>query len=176
VAAGTSDWIDTDSDQQAGGAEDARYTGQRPAYRTAGTLMADPSELRAVIGMTPRVYDQLRPWVCALPVAAASRLNINTLQPEQAPLLAMLATDTLTVEAARQMLLRRPVQGWGDKTTIWAGSAAPPEADGQTAITSNWFDLRIDVTLPGTEVQEHALIDATRLPVRLVSRQWGDEL
>jgi general secretion pathway protein K len=68
------------------------------------------------------------------------------------------------------------VQGWGDKTTIWAGSAAPPEADGQTAITSNWFDLRIDVTLPGTEVQEHALIDATRLPVRLVSRQWGDEL
>ncbi|GGB35220.1 type II secretion system protein K [Sphingomonas metalli] len=175
IAAGAADWIDTDSDQQAGGAEDARYTGQQLAYRTAGTLMADPSEMRAVIGMTPRVYEQLRPWICTLPQASPAQININTLLPEQAPLLAMLAPDTLSVEAARQLLLRRPLAGWSTPSAIWTGTAAPVEAGSQTAITTRWFALRIDVALPGAQIQEHALIDATRLPVRLVSRQWGEE-
>ncbi len=177
VAAGTSDWIDTDNEQQAGGAEDGRYTGQQQPYRTGGTLMADPSELRAVIGVTPRVYEQLRPWVCTLPVAQPAPMNVNTLEAEQAPLLAMLANDTLSVEAARQLLLRRPAAGWSGTDQLWAGTPPPSgAAAGQLATTSKWFDLTIDVTMPGTQLQEHALIDATRLPVRLVARQWGEDL
>jgi len=176
VAAGAADWIDTDGDAQAQGAEDARYAGQSPSYRTSGVLMSDPSELRAVAGMTPELYRTLRPWICTLPVAEPARINVNTLTPEQAPLLAMLAPDTLSVEGARGALLRRPAQGYGNVDRFWADALPGGSgATGQTAVTSGWFALQVDVTGAGPPLTERALIDATRLPARLVSRQWGEE-
>ena len=173
VAAGASDWIDSDDGQQADGAEDARYTGQQVGYRTGGTLMVDPSELRAVAGVTPDLYARLRPWLCTLPVALPSMINVNTLQSEQAPLLAMLAPDTVSIAAATQLIARRPPQGWGDANAIWAGSGVSG-APG-TAVKTTWFRLAIDVRMAGAELEERALIDATRLPVRLVTRQWGED-
>ena len=177
VAAGAADWIDTDADPQAGGAEDASYLGHDPAYRTAATLMADPSELRAVAGVTPELFAQLRPWLCALPVAAAAPINVNTLTPEQAPLAAMMV-DGVSVEAVRAALLKRPAQGWANPGAFWAAAGGGPigaAAGGQAGVTSQWFALRVDVTAGRAIVTERALIDATRLPARLVARQWGEE-
>ncbi len=175
VAAGASDWIDSDGDQQGNGAEDGAYTGQQVGYRTSGTLMADPSELRAIAGMTPDIYAQIRPWVCTLPIPRPSTINVNTLLPEQAPLLAMMAPDTLSVDGARQLLLRRPPQGWGNPAQLWQGVAQPADAISQTSSSSSWFALAIDVDIPGAQLEERALIDATTLPVRLVARQWGED-
>ncbi|HEX7656817.1 MAG TPA: type II secretion system minor pseudopilin GspK, partial [Sphingomonas sp.] len=90
IAAATTDWIDTDGAPLPMGAEDSAYLGKPIPYRTPNTLMTDVSELRAVAGVTPEIYAKLRPWVCALPLAKPSQINVNTLQPEQAPLLAML--------------------------------------------------------------------------------------
>lgn len=177
VSAGAADWIDTDADQQAGGAEDGAYLGQDPGYRTAGTLMTDPSELRAVAGVTPALFAQLRPWLCTLPTAKPAAINLNTLAPEQAPLVAMLAPDTVSVEAASAALLRRPAQGWANTSafTSMPGISGTGLAEGQAGVTSKWFGLRVDVTVNGLDVRETALIDATRLPARLVARQWGEE-
>lgn len=172
VAAGASDWIDTDAQQQAQGAEDGSYLGQATPYRTAGTLMSDPSELRAVAGVTPELYAQLRPWICALPVAEPAPLNLNTLLPEQAPLAAMLAPDTVSVDVARAALLKRPAQGWGDPGGFWTATGT---AGGGGAVTSRWFTLRVEVALGRSTVTEKALIDATTLPARLVARQWGED-
>ena len=179
LAAAVSDWIDSDSAPLPGGAEDSAYQGLAAPYRTANTLMADPSELRAVSGMTPAVYDKLRPWVCALPKAEPSRINVNTLTPEQAPLMAMLYPDTLSVGAARELLLRRPPQGYESSAAFFAapalsGITIAPDASAQTAVISQWFALDIRVTQGTSELEEHALIDATRLPARLASRQWGE--
>ncbi|HEX7742754.1 MAG TPA: type II secretion system minor pseudopilin GspK, partial [Sphingobium sp.] len=81
AAASLGDWIDTDSVPQPGGAEDETYAqGARP-YRTANRFMVDPSELRAVNGVSPAIYDLVRPWVCALPTADLSPINVNTLLP-----------------------------------------------------------------------------------------------
>ena len=178
VAGAAADWIDTDGDGQANGAEDSTYLGRDPSYRTAGTLMADPSELRALNGMTPDVYATLRPWVCTLPVAEPAAVNVNTLAPEQAPLLAMLLPDTLPVETARRALLARPAQGFANTTAFWTqpALASLSAADGPaaTAVKSGWFALAIDVRLGPASLEEHALIDARRLPPRLASRQWGE--
>lgn len=175
IAAAAADWIDSDSSALAAGAEDASYTG----YRTAGALMADPSELRAVAGVTPEAYAAIRPWVCTLPQAEPSVLNVNTLTPEQAPLFAMLLPDTLSVAGARSLLLKRPALGYESAAEFWALPAlsaitADPGAQAQTAVTTKWFALRIDVNLGGAAIEERALIDATELPARLVSRQWGE--
>jgi general secretion pathway protein K len=176
VAAATADWIDSDQDQQPSGAEDGAYLGLAPPYRTAGTLMADTSELRAVQGVTPDLYARLRPWVCTLPMARPNKINVNTLLPEEAPLLAMLMPDTLGVDAARQMLLRRPPQGFASTDKFWAQPGLGQAGDGPalTDVTTTWFRLDLDVTVGGTGLEQHGLIDATRLPARVATRQWGE--
>ena len=179
IAAGTADWIDSDQAQQAMGAEDAAYLNRETPYRTADTLMTDSSEIRAVAGMTPQIYATLKPWICTLPIAQAAPINVNTLLPEQAPILAMLFPDTMSIAGARQMILQRPPQGVGSTDVFFKSAALQgnANADGErgTAIVSKWFTLQIDVTIGTTVLQEHALIDATTLPARLVSRQWGED-
>ena len=179
IAASAADWIDSDQEQQASGAEDGVYLAKAVPYRTAGAPMSDPSELRAVDGMTPEIYATLRPWVCTKPKAELSRINVNTLAPEQAPLVAMLYPDTLSVGQAQALLLRRPPQGYSSVSTFLDGASANGvvldlNSENQLSITSAWFALRIDVNLGAAQLQEHALIDASRLPARLVSRQWGE--
>jgi general secretion pathway protein K len=141
--------------------------------------MADPSELRAVAGVTAAVYAKLRPWVCTLPKAEPSKINVNTLLPEQAALFAMLLPDTLSVDGARQMLLKRPPQGFASTSEFWklpalSAITAGPDAEAQTSVTTKWFALRVDVTLGDADLEDHGLIDATRLPARLATRQWAE--
>ena len=94
VAAAAADWADNDVTQLPNGAEDDAYRAAAKPYLAANRLYAHPSELRAVKGVTPAVYAKLQPWLCALPEANLSPLNVNTLLPEQAPLLAMLFRRT----------------------------------------------------------------------------------
>ena len=180
IAAAAADWIDSDDLALGTGAEDGAYQGLATPYRTAGTLMVDPSELRAVAGVTSDAYAKLRPWLCTLPEAKRAMINVNTLTPEQAPLVAMLLPDTLSVQAAAAGLLRRPPNGFSDTQDFWkifaASGITDPLAEQQTGVVSTWFDVRIDVTIAGSELQERALVDATTLPARLVSRQWGEIL
>ncbi|MBW6529536.1 type II secretion system minor pseudopilin GspK [Sphingomonas sp. RRHST34] len=176
VAAAAADWIDSDDSPLPGGAEDNDYRG----YRTAGVLMADVSELRGVRGVTPEVYRVLRPYLCTLPLAQRNVFNVNTMLPEQAPLLAMLVGESLSVEAAQGVLLRRPPNGWSTVDQMWAqlstqsGGASQVGAAQSTSVKTVWFALRVDVTLGTAELHEQGLIDARTLPVRLVTRQWGD--
>lgn len=177
IAAAAADWIDSDAAPIQGGQEDPGYAG----HRTGGTLMADPSELRAVAGVSPEAYAAIRPWVCTLPVAEPVRINVNTLAPERAPLLAMLAPETLSPGAVQAVLAGRPATGWESPAAFWnelslAGATADQFIQSQTAVSTHWFDLTIDVAIGGTTLHETALIDATALPARLVSRQWGEDL
>ncbi|WP_249341427.1 type II secretion system minor pseudopilin GspK [Sphingomonas sp. 3P27F8] len=180
IAAAAADWIDSDDTPLPGGAEDPAYLGGQPAYRTAGTLMADPSELRAVAGVSAEAYARLRPWICTIPRAERSVINANTLLPDQAPLLAMLLPEGAGMAGARAILMRRPPAGYANRDELWkaAGLAAvtpDPAARDQADVTSRWFALRVDVALRGTTLRERGLIDASALPARLVSRQWGEQ-
>ena len=180
IAAAATDWIDSDTQALSGGAEDSDYAGLETPYRTADTLMTDPSELRAVMGVTPELYTALRPWLCALPVAQPAQVNVNTLLPEQAPLLAVLLPGSPNVSAVRQALLGRPALGYDSTAKFWQSSAFGAAGDNagagsQSAVTTKWFALRMDVRVNGTDLQQNSLIDASTLPARLVSRQWGEQ-
>jgi general secretion pathway protein K len=178
VAIALADWIDTDSVAQPGGAEDEVYAQALTPYRTANHFMSDASELRAVSGVTPAIYQILRPWICALPTSDLSPINVNTLLPTQAPLFAMLIPGRLGVDQARQMLARRPAEGYGSTVAFWALPAAakltpPEEVAQQVKLLTRWFRVDIHVDLGGTDVSETALIDAQTNPARLIRRQWG---
>jgi general secretion pathway protein K len=47
------------------------YVTYRPAYLPSHQLFASPSELRLVRGITPQLYQQLEPYIIALPVPTA---------------------------------------------------------------------------------------------------------
>lgn len=179
VAAALADWVDADDMQAPEGAEDDYYRSLAVPYLAANARITDVSELRAVAGVTPELYARLRPWICALPSNSLSPINVNTLLPDQAPLFAMLMPGRLDVPRARQMLAQRPPGGYASTVEFWrlpALEALNPgqEVIGQTKLRTEWFALDIMVELGGAELEETALIDSTREPARLVSRQWGD--
>ncbi len=178
AAASLGDWIDTDGVPQPGGAEDGSYAQTARPYRAANRFMVDPSELRVVAGVTPAIYDVVRPWICALPTAELSPININTLLPSQAPLFAMLLQGQISVAQARDLLARRPAEGYGSTVQFWAPLASqginPLEEVGQQVkLTTGFFGVEVSVDVGGTEVVEQALVDARESPARLIRRSWG---
>jgi general secretion pathway protein K len=172
------DWIDSDQVSGPAGAEDAAYATRGPGYRTSGALLAEVSELRAIVGHDAASYARLRPHVCALPDNALSPVNINTLGEDDAVLLAMLSDNALDADAARRVIAARPAGGWHDlpgftlQPAIKAADLPDPVLQ-QLKLRTRYFNLRTEVDYGGAEVVLSALLDNDPYgPVRLVARRW----
>lgn len=74
------DWIDTDSNARAAGAEDIDYLQMPTPYRAANQPLQSVEELRLVRGFTREMVEKLRPWVTVLP--QPTEINVNT-APEE---------------------------------------------------------------------------------------------
>lgn len=174
IAQSTADYVDSDSIPLPDGGEDSAA-----AAIPANQMMADASELRSVRNVDGRDYQLVRRWVCALPTSDLSPLNVNTLLPEQAPLLAMLGPGVLDIGIARAQIAARPASGYGSVLEFWgtapfAGLSLPEEATRQVQVKSRFFDLEAAVEANGLAIAETALIDATTTPARIARRQWGE--
>ena len=173
------DWIDSDDIALPNGAEDSYYQGLPVPYRTAARLLVDPGELRAIRGMTPAYYTRLRPWLCALPGAELSPINVNTLRPDQARLIAMLSPETIDVPRAQSIIAQRPASGVASAADFLrpfaaGGQTLGPEPLGQLKVTSRWFRIELAVAVDSIRLEEEALVDVGVDPPRVVSRSWGD--
>ncbi|HEY0600722.1 type II secretion system minor pseudopilin GspK [Brevundimonas sp.] len=181
VADALTDWLDADGVSRPLGAEDGAYAGLATPYRTGGVMLAEVSELRAVKGVDADLYRRLRPYACALPTTRLSPLNVNTLAPEQAPLLMMLAGDALGPQAARAVIAGRPRAGWPDAAAFWAQPAlatveVPAEVRDQVTVLTRYFNLRIDVDHGGGRAVRTALLHAQPDgAVRTVIQRWTPE-
>jgi general secretion pathway protein K len=172
------DWIDSDQLPGPAGAEDATYAARGPGYRSSGTLLAEVSELRAIVGHDAASYARLRPHVCALPDNVLSPVNINTLGEQDAVVLAMLSDNALDIDAARRVIATRPAGGWHDlpeftlHPAIKAADLPDPVLQ-QLKLRTRFFNLRTEVDYAGAEVVMSALLDSDPYgPVRLVARRW----
>jgi general secretion pathway protein K len=177
IAEAAADWVDSDIEAAPAGAEDSAYAAGPQPYRTGNTLFADPSELRALAGMTREHYARIRPFICALPVADLSPVNVNTLLPHQTALLAMLAPGRLTEAAAQRVLAMRPPAGWSNAGEFWAnpavsGLGVPSEAQQQVQVRTDWFVLDIRAGVEQIEFFQTSLVDARLQPARVVQRRW----
>jgi general secretion pathway protein K len=178
VAAATADWIDSDDQAGPQGAEDSAYSGSDPAYRAGNTLMADPSELRAVAGVTPEIYRELRPYLCTLPAADMSPINVNTLLPRDAPLLAMFAPAKARPDRVRGLIASRPKDGWRNTYDFWrsaeqAGLETNMDPMSQLQLKTYWFAIDLSVRFEDSEMEEWALVDARLAPAKVVARRLG---
>ncbi|WP_166036803.1 type II secretion system minor pseudopilin GspK [Sphingosinicella sp. YJ22] len=184
IAEAAADWADTDTIAGPGGAEDSAYASGPQPFRTANTLFADVSELRVLPAMRPEHFARVRPWLCALPVAELSPINVNTLLPGQALLLSALVQGRLSEEAARRVLAMRPAAGWNNAVEFWRtgmlrGLPIPLDVQQQPQVRTDWFVIDVRSNLGESEFFETALVDARFQPVRLAQRRWareGDEM
>ncbi len=186
IAGATADWIDSDSNDGPLGAEDGVYRSMPVSYLAANRKMVDISELRAVRGVSPKIYARLKPWICVLPVAEPVRLNVNTLAPEQAPLVAMLVPGQIGIAEARAALAARPADGYGSSERFWSagpfeGRKPPPDVAEQAGVTSRWLTLTTNVTMGDGFLTAASLIDANggapgagQAPPIIVRRDWGE--
>jgi general secretion pathway protein K len=172
------DWIDSDGQPSPLGAEDGSYLAREPAYRTAGTLLAEPSELRAIAGFDSGVYDLLRPHVCASPGPAPMPVNLNMLAEPDAPLVQALAAGDIDARAARRAIAARPAAGWRDTAAFWAhpafaGATLPVDAASQVALRSRYFELHVQVRHDDAQVELSALLEhAGGDAVTTLARRW----
>jgi general secretion pathway protein K len=79
VADAVVDWLDTDENPRAGGAESSYYLGLPNPYRAKNDLFDTIGELRLVRGVTSEVFEKLRPFVT---VSSSGMVNINTAPKE----------------------------------------------------------------------------------------------
>ena len=178
IAEAAADWVDSDTVPGPGGAEDEAYASGPEPYRTANNFFAEPDELLNVAGMTPQLYHRLSPYLCALPISDLAPIDLNTLSPDQAPLLAMLAPGQLSLERARAVLAARPANGWGSQVDFWRqdamrGLTVPLDIQLQPQLRTRWFLLDLRVRLGESEHDETDLVDARIQPSRVVARRWS---
>ena len=79
VADAVVDWLDNDDTPRVGGAESAYYLGLPYPYRAKNDLFDTVGELRLVRGVTPEVFEKLRPHVTVL---SSGKVNLNTAPKE----------------------------------------------------------------------------------------------
>lgn len=178
IAAATTDYIDDDNAPSRDGVEAGGYP---PNALPANRAMTDRSELRSVPGVSIQDYARLERWLCTLPVVGKSPINVNTLRPEEAPLLVMLLQGKIDPVRARAILAQKPTNGYGTVdeffgTAGFASLAVPAAAREQTAVVTEFFTLTASIEGKdvGQLLAEQALIDARQTPARILSRQWGE--
>ncbi|MCG8441913.1 MAG: type II secretion system minor pseudopilin GspK [Caulobacterales bacterium] len=146
LADSVADYIDTDDSPNGRGAEDYEYVTRTPPRRAANTRMVDVQELRAVRGVSQELYQALRPYMCALPSDRALHLNVNTLQENDAVLVAAAFEDRLSEGDARLLIAERPADGFGTlsaffETDIVSEIAVNEEIKSRFTERTEFFDL-----------------------------------
>ena len=177
------DWIDPDTLPTGAGTEDDGYTALDPGYRTAGNYLIDISELRAIGGMTPELYQYLLPHITAIPIgwcgntSATTPVNLNFATPQvitavtgQSPGFAEALAEYVTEVPLDDGNLGNDLQGQG------------LEQDDFLAVTdyinarSDCFELSVIVNVGTSTLTMYSLIerDASGTPISRV-RSYGLE-
>ena len=144
------DWIDSDMSSRTYGAEDGYYASRAEPYRTAGARLRSLSELSAVAGYDPEILARIGNLVCLRPGIAQSVLNVNTLTPDQAPLLSGLFSAELSESEALSLIEGRPPGGWADvdvflQEPLIVQIAPNARHDAAVSVVSSYLAADVDV-------------------------------
>jgi len=131
------DWLDEDDRMRPLGAEDSTYEALAAPYLAANQLMSLQSELRLINGVDPRWLAKLLPLVCVIPDVTELKINVNTLTPERAPLLAGLTG--MSLGEASNLIATRPASGWRQREDFLAESVVQGLA--LSNVQQEWFTV-----------------------------------
>jgi len=107
------DWLDSNSDiVSAGGAEDSDYEAKAFPYLAANNLLASVNELRVIEHFNVTVIKKLKDFVCVIPENDQLRIDVNTVQASQAPMIAAILGTNTTVADVQEALTARSEKGF----------------------------------------------------------------
>lgn len=105
------DYLDGDTTTAKEGAESDAWANVVPARQPANQMMRTIAEIKLLPAFPATAYAKVSQFLCALP-DTASKVDVNTLLPEQAVILAALFPGKLTEDDAVRLLASRPETGW----------------------------------------------------------------
>lgn len=111
------DYLDGDATTAKDGAESDAWAGVVPARQPANQMMRTIAEIKQLPAFPAAAYPKVSKLLCALP-DSASKVDVNTLKPEQAALLAALFPGKLTEDDAVRLIDSRPEAGWENMETF----------------------------------------------------------
>ena len=100
------DWMDDDNVVRSLGAEEFDYLALQQPYRPADGPIADVSELRLLLDMSPEIFDVVQGGLTALPINYAF-MNVNTAPP----IVLQSLSPKLTLAEAEAMVVSRDADG-----------------------------------------------------------------
>ncbi|TDG16011.1 general secretion pathway protein GspK [Seongchinamella unica] len=170
------DWLDADSQPRFEGAEDDYYAGLTPAYRASNRPMLSVTELRAVKGVSPELYQALEPWVTVWPLQAGT-LNIHT---APSMVLRSLGPDDslrpLSEGDAQSLVAYRCETGFTDMADFLSHPALADMKDRMTATQallgeqSEYFLLRARVEVAGRNQRLYSVLERKNRQVSILNR------
>lgn len=173
LAARTADAIDSDRNPLPFGGETSASGDPLP-----NRAFASGSEMTVVEGVDSVLWSRIRDWVCALPVHEPTALNINSLPPERAELVAMLAPDVLSPDLVRSRLSARPVGGFPSVDEFWERggwdpAGVPGTLRAQAVEGPRFVALHVAVGRGDMVLEQSSLIERGEDGPRLRARLWG---
>lgn len=181
VAEASADYIDTDQRPNLRGSESGSEAGDMGRASFPNRMMISVSEWSRIDGVDKELFERVSPWLCANPDTQLSPLNVETLRPDQAPLIAMLDPEQISLDQARSHLAGRPRGGYGSVYQFWnegsfSGLAIARQASEQVKVESQFFRLESRIEADGPAVRQTALIALDDGQARRVLRRWGSGL
>ena len=105
------DYLDADSLTDKQGQESDAWASTQPHRLPANQMMRTLSEIKQLPAFPAAAWAKASLFFCALP-DTRNLVDVNTLKPEQAPLLAALFAGKLNTDDATRLLASRPEEGW----------------------------------------------------------------
>ena len=159
ITQATRNWVSRDDLRQ--GASDVDYLALPYPYLAGKTLMRDVSEWRAVAGVSKHIANKISPYLCTLPSTELS-ININTLSADQPELLSATYIDQLPVDQAKNILKKRPINGWGQIAEFTnqplLANFNNTGVDDRLIINSHYFEMAAIARYHDSEVRLRSLI------------------
>lgn len=164
------DWIDKDLNTSADGAEDQEYLQADVPYRAANQFMASPTELGAILGVTPKDENALLPYVSALP--NPTTVNVNT--ASEAVLMSL--NKGITSQIASDLVAYRK-----DKPFTSKADFENKLKDGYKItvdnklfdVKSDYFMVSIDAAIGRTQLHMYSLLQRNNDKVAVIRRSIG---
>ena len=181
IAEAIVDWLDTDFAAGTDGAEDGDYARLSTPYRAGNTLMADITELRAVMWISPELYALLRPYVCVHPEIAATKININLVTQAEAPVLYAAFAGLLEPAEIESLIDAIPDQGFIIIDQFWAlpvfsGRDLPAGIKDRFVLYSGWLRMDAKVNFNQAFILQRSLLEVDdKGAVRVAARTTGPD-
>lgn len=170
LAPALADWLDTDDERSANGAESSHYLNLAAPYRAANRRLIQIGELTRVRGFDAAIITRLLPYVTALP--ARSKLNLNSVSPE----VLRAYFPEIAAEQATAFIRAREEKPLADLKTVGQRvefAKVPLAALTQFAsVDSQFFTVSIAITRESAQLRQTALLQR-KVPVNgTASNEW----